>query len=270
MSGTPSHEAYFGFTILDKELFVVGDESSTIEVYDLMKFDVSRRWKLNELIDPVDIVSCNRSKCLYILDYKCQGQYKEIFKVDLYGKLLSIWSLEYYDGFRLSVTNESNVIFAVHNEDKLCEYMPNGDLVHEIKLSSDAGICHPWHAIKLINGEFLVSHRNFRNYNHTVSIVDADGKLIKSFGGRPGSIVPHMNVPFHLFVDGNGFVFVADYENRRVLLLDSDLEFKTEILSNERHGLQCPQKILLDESRGRMFVGHNESCNPRILIFDLK
>ena len=231
-----SEEAYFGFTILDKRLFVASAESSKVEVYDLMNFTFIRRWKLKDLIDPVDIVSCDRNKCLYIYDNKGVDQSKEILRVDPNGKLMNKWSTKDDEGARLSVTKESNVIFAVNNKNKLNEYSPDGELIREINLS-DAGISTPWHAIKLGNDLFMVSYWNSRNYKGTVSKVDADGQLKKSFCGRPGSTLTHINVPFHFFVDGNGFVMVADYENRQVLLLDSDLEFKREILSNEKHGL---------------------------------
>ena len=64
---------------------------------------------------------------------------------------------------------------------------------------------------------------------------------------------------------------VVDRDNSRVLLLDSDLKFKREILSKEeKHGLRRPTRILLDESNGRLFVADNDSNNQRILIFDFK
>ena len=59
---------------------------------------------------------------------------------------------------RLSVTDESNIILTVYEKNKLNEYSPDGQLIREINLSSDAGICHPRHAIKLSNGHFVVSH----------------------------------------------------------------------------------------------------------------
>src|SRR5688572_16447771 len=47
-------ESISGLTILYKELFVVSNESSKVEVYDSMKFSFSRQWKLRELITPRD------------------------------------------------------------------------------------------------------------------------------------------------------------------------------------------------------------------------
>ena len=257
-----------GLTILDKELFVVSEESSEVEVYDSMEFSFSRRWNLKELIDPMDIGSCNRNKCLYIFDSKDIDQSNEILRVDPNGKLIKNWSTGDDYGWGLSVTDESNVILTVYNKNKLNEYSPDGQLIREINLSSDAGIRHPLHAIKLTNGHFVVSHGDYSDDLHRVCIVDADGKLMKSFGGKRGSTIGQMNRPFYLSVDGNGFVMVADQGNSRVLLLDSDLKFKREILSKEKHGLRHPWRILLDESNGRLFVADNESNNQRILVFD--
>ena len=88
---------------------------------------------------------------------------------------------------------------------------------------------------------------------HRVCIVDADGKILKSFGGKRGSTIGETDTPNYLTVDGNGFVMVADLANSRILLLDSDLTFKKEIIIKE-HGLRCPVRILLDESNYRLFV----------------
>ena len=107
-------KSIYGLTILDKELFVVSGMSSEVEVYDSMKLSLSRRWNLKELMDPKDIGSCNRNKCLYIFDYKGGGQSKEILRVDPNGKLIKKWSTgETIMGVGLSVTDESNVILTV-------------------------------------------------------------------------------------------------------------------------------------------------------------
>src|SRR6218665_1944917 len=81
-----------GLAILDNELLVVTGWSSDIEVYDLIELSFSRRMHLKELIDPVDITSCNRSKCLYILDSKGVRKSNEILRVDSNAKLIKNWS----------------------------------------------------------------------------------------------------------------------------------------------------------------------------------
>src|SRR6218665_3446602 len=146
-----------GLTILDKELFVVIDKSSQFEVYSSMQLSLSRQWKLNELLYPTDIVSCNRNKCLYINDYNGPGQLKQILRVDPNGNLINKWSTGEDWGWGLSVTHESNVILTSYQKNKLIEYSPEGLqlLICELNLlPSDACIHNPWHAIKLTNGNF--------------------------------------------------------------------------------------------------------------------
>ena len=268
-----------GLTILDKELFVVSSHRSEIEVYDSIKLSFSRQLNVKELFGPLDIVSCNTNTCLYIFDDKDRtGQSKEILRVDPNGKLIKKWSTGEDWGYGLSVTYESNVLSVVCNKHKLREYSPDGCLICEIDLSSHAFIYHPLHAIKLTNNHFLVSHGEIYDDLHRVCIVDSDGNLTKSYGEKCGSKVPQLFKPFYLSVDVNGFVMVADQVNSRVLLLDSDLEFKREILSRISNSevrkvpdwrlLSFPTKILLDETNGRLFVFDNAPGNPRIVVFD--
>src|SRR6218665_1834584 len=169
------------------------------------------------------------------------------------------------------VTFESNVLLTVYNDRKLIEYSPEGQLIREINLAPVAGIYDPFHAIKLTNGHYVVSHGDTSNGLHRVCIVDADGKLKKSFGGNCGSTVGQMNRPFYLAVDEHGSVMVADERNRRVLLLDSELNYMRELLSKkESHGLGFPQIILLDESDCRLYLADNKPNNQRIVVFDCK
>jgi len=157
-----------------------------------------------------------------------------------------------------------------YNKNKLNEYSPDGQLLLEINLSH-AGIHWPWHAIKLTNGYFVVSHGSIDDDLHRVCMVDSGGRIKKSFGGKCGSTIAQMNRPVYLSVNGNGFVMVADQLNGRVLLLDSNLEYKRVVLSKEdKHGLHDPWNIILDESNSRLFVADNESENQRILVFDFK
>ena len=254
-----------GLEILDQELFVVNERSSEVEVYDSIKFTLSRRWTLKELIRPLDIGSCNRNKCIYIFDYKDLGQSKEIFRIDPRGEIIKKWSTGDDWGIGLSVTDESNVILAVY-KNKLNEYSPDGQLIREIDLSLVADISTTTHAMKLNSDHFMVSLCVGENL-HTLCIVDADGKLKKSLCEKCRSIIGEMTSPVSFSVDENKFVLVADKSNSRVLLLDSELNYRREILSKEETpALQFPWRTLLDESNGRLFV----SDNQRIFIFQFR
>src|SRR6218665_848486 len=267
-----------GLAILDKELFVVSDKCSDVEVYDSITLRFIRQGNVKELNRPLDIGSCNRNKCLYINEFKGRRQSSEILRVNSNGKIIRKWPTgdDYgyyvgpYWGGALSVTKESNVVLTLYEKNRLIEFSPDGHLIRETNLSSDSGFSHPLHAIKLVNGQSAVTHGYSTNEQHRVCIVDANGIPKKSFGGKYGSGIGQMSIPIYMAADENGFVIVIDQKNSRVLLLDIDLEFKREILSKENHGLQRPSKILLDEANGQLLVADNEPNKQRILIYNFK
>ena len=49
----------------------------------------------------------------------------------------------------------------------------------------------------------MVSHGSDNAKLHRVCVVDADGKLKKSFGGQRGSAITQLNKPVHFVVDGH-------------------------------------------------------------------
>lgn len=266
-----------GFTILKMELFVVNGKSSEVEVYNATSFKFSRQWTLKELIHPLDIASCNTNTCLYIINRKCPNCVScEILKVDGEGIVSRTWSIENDWSYGLSVTNECNVILVVHQKNKLNEYSPDGTLIREIQFSPDSAIVHPWHAIKLNNGDLVVSHGSRIDTEHRVCKVDAEGHLKTSFGGTAGSAVGQLLGPRYLALGENESVLVSDRNNKRVLLLNSDLKFKMELIPRISNGLRDPRKIHLDTASGRLFVADKEYNarqktykNCRILVFKM-
>lgn len=268
-----------GLTILDKELFVASDDSSDIEVYNYYstRLAFSHRFKLQDLVRAWSMASCPTNKCLYIMDLKDDDHANEILKVGVDGNLLKSWSAEADWGFGLSVTDESNIILTVYEKNNLNEYSPEGQLIRKIQFSSDAGILHPRHAVKLANGHFVVTHGYDNDPLHRVCLLDEDGKVTRSFGGKRGHSNSRMDLPFGLIVTGNEFIVVADVNNSRVLLLGCNLEFEREIISREKQMLRLPMTIQLDESDGRLFVAENEWNSDmkvfrdgRVLLFDVK
>lgn len=124
----------------------------------------------------------------------------------------------------------------------------------------------------------MVSHGHHSDDLHRVCIVDADGKLKKSFGQKFGSNIALMKMPFYMSVDKNGFVLVVDRGNGRGLILNSDLKLKRVILSSKgNHEVLYLGRILLDQERGRLLVADNKwnfekkmFTDGRILVYDFK
>jgi len=105
-----------------------------------------------------------------------------------------------------------------------------------------------------------VCHRITDDLLHRVCLIDSNGHVVKSYGGPKGSGTQQVNVPVHLAVDRNEFVFVADANNYRVLLLSPALTFVRKVLSREQLGWRsCRVRLDSDIRRLYVAVGKNDS-----------
>ena len=83
-------------------------------------------------------------------------------------------------------------------------------------------------------------------------VVDDDGKVTRSYGGQRDSDVGQLDWPCHLVVDKDSqFIFVADRDNGRVVLLSPTLEF-VRYVSEE---LSVPHRLCFDHTTRRLIVG---------------
>ena len=95
--------------------------------------------------------------------------------------------------------------------------------------------------------------------NRVCKVSEDGGHIINSHGGRPGSDIGQYDVPRHLAVDDNEFVYVADRYNHRVTLLSSTLGYIRQVVSPTRHQLLwSPRRMCLDVQRRRLYVSDSE------------
>ena len=81
--------------------------------------------------------------------------------------------------------------------------------------------------------------------------------IVHSHGGQPGSDIGQYDVPLHLAVDDNEFVFVVDVINRRVTLLSPTLEYVRQVVSRDQ--LKCrPYRLYLHQQQRLLYVADNE------------
>ena len=138
-----------------------------------------------------------------------------------------------------------------------------GVLLKTIQLEPD--LYGPRHAIQLDTDRYLLTQAIEDGLNR-VCIIDNNGRLISSYGGKAGSNVGHLQNPRELAVDRNGFIFVTCVDDNKVTLLNSKLEFVKYIIppsANISHGLT----IYLDEFRGRLYV--SDFTKNTLSVFEL-
>ena len=245
----PEGNAVYGVTSLDDLLYVLRDKASQqITVYDVNSFRLHRRLNVPDLDLMVDIVACAYNQCLYV----CGDM--RIHRVALYDDVVSDWPVDDVC-YSLSVTDTHTLLVTCDKAQKIKEFSTDGRPIREIQLAQD--VVSPFHAVKLSSGQFVVCHGRFFDPVQRVCLVSSDGQVVKSFGGAKGTGSQQMYTPVHIAVDRNGFVFVADLNNRRVLLLSPSLSFVREVVSHEQLKW-APLRLWLDEDSRRLYIAVNK------------
>ena len=242
-------EPVWGVTSLDNHLYVLhGNRSSDqIAVYDIDSYELLHCLTVLGLSVADDIVACGHNRCAYISDWS----HDSVHRLALSDAIVTQWPVDDVPA-RLSLTVTHGVLVTCPAVGKIKEFSTDGQLLHELTLPED--VLSPFHTIQLSTGEFIVCHGDLNDSLHRVCLIGSDGSVILSFGG---SDTQQMNVPAHMAVDRNGFVFVVDVNNHRVSLLSPVLTYVRDVMSRDqlRWG---PYRVHLDSSRRRLYVAVNE------------
>ena len=254
-------------TSLGDEVYVLRwKERTPIEVYDVTSFLLLRCRTVPNFRGFTDMTSCEHYRCLYIADpiLKC------IHRLNVPGDFTR-WAVD--DEPRgLSVNAACNVLVTCVGEFKIKEFSSHGELLRELTLPDD--VVNPWHAIQASNGEFIVCHGCPNDAVHRVCKLSVNGHdIVQSHGGQRGSDTGLYNVPVHLAVDNNEFVFVVDLVNRRVTLLSPTFGYVRQVVSRDQLKW-VPTRLYLDAHQRRLYVADNQWkddnwATGRVVVFSV-
>jgi len=261
----PEGEAVWGVTSLADEVYVLRWKArDQVEVYDVINYRLQRRLTVPNIRGFNDMTLCEHYRCVYIGDDGVEC----IHRLDLQGAVTR-WAVNDRP-WGLSVNAAHNVLVTCRDVRKIKEFSSHGDLLRELTLPDD--VINPWHAIQTRNGEFIVCHGDSGGAVHRVCKISADGRhIIKSHGGQPGSDISQHDVPIHLAVDNNEFVFVLDFTNRRVTLLSPTLDYIRQVVSPDDLKWQ-PWSLCLDIHRRRLYVTDTDwlpATTGRVVVFSV-
>ena len=262
----------FGVTSLGEEIYVLrwkdDDRGGTgeFEVYDVITYQLKRRLAVPNSREFSDVSSCEHYRCIYASDHiiKC------VHRLEVQGAATQ-WAVNNVPR-ALSVNAAHNVLVTCGQYRKIKEFTSRGYLLREVVLPED--IVTPWHAVMSDGGQFIVCHGHAFAAEHRVCKVSADGRhIVHAHGGQRGSDIDQYNIPRHLAVDNNEFVFVLDIVNRRVTMLSPTFKYKREVVTPEQLKW-WPYRMFLDVRRRRLYVTDNGFENGiytsgRVVVFSV-
>ena len=202
------------------------------------------------------MTSCEHYRCLYIADDIRRPEIvKSVHRLGLYGAY-TLWPVN-DEPLGLSVTATHTVLVTCDEVHKIKEFSSHGVLLRVLTLPVD--VRHPWHAIQLTNGQFIVCHGRSPLAPHRVCKISSDGNdIVNSHGGQRSSEADQFWEPRHLAVDSNEFVFVADLHNQRITLLSPTIDYVRQVeLCDKLNGF--PSNLFVDAQRRRLYVSDIDS-----------
>ena len=76
-----------------------------------------------------------------------------------------------------------------------------------------------------------------------------------------------MQFVLHVAVDSHGNIFVADYDNLRILLLDAHLTLRRVIIDEHQLNYKRPRRLCYREQSGQLLVGFYQGDS--VSVFDV-
>ena len=249
----PEGEHVVGVTSLAGEIYVLRNKADDqVEVYDVISYRLQRCLTMLDIRGFIDMTSCEHYCCIYIGDHivRC------IRRLDAQGAATQ-WAVnDKLTG--LSVNAEHNLLVTCDESRKIKEFTTDGHSVRTLCLPDD--VITPFQTVQTRSGQFIVCHgsRGRGDAIHRVCMISADGRhIVHSHGGQPGSDTGQYNVPVHLALDNDEFVFVVDRRNHRVTLLSPTLHYVRQVVSSDqlKWGPFC---VYIDTHKRLLYVAENE------------
>jgi len=253
-----------GVTSLGDRIYVVCKLSNVIAVFTSHQpFRRLQDIVVHGLRFPSDIAVSVNIDCLYVPDLLSRS----VWRINVDSGAVAQW-LTGLIAFSVLLTPDDRVVLLVVVDiqrvggriptwaGEVHVYRADAVMEAVVKLSPD--ITSPRSVIMTTRKTFIVSHGRGPHEMHRVCEVDMTGRVLKSFGSTPGNDVGQLDIPWHVSLDDEERVIVADTFNDRVLLMNKQLTSPRVLATwrpQSRDDARGPQRLHYDSHTGRLLVG---------------
>jgi len=240
----------WGVTQLHNIIYVVC-RSSTI-----LRFNSTTHERLTDINDkdlsePQDIVACQQTCQIYVCNLEC------IWRVSECREDIKRWlpksPSDTFKPWTLSVTSTRLLVTSLRTN-QLTQFDSDGI---ELRLVQLPGYIRPRHAVESPTGTFIISQYNEQLEQHQLIEVNTAGQQLRQFSRSLG-LTPD------IAVDCSGNILVADWSNRRILLLDNHLSLRRVIIDEHQLNYE-PDRLCYMEQSGQLLVG----LGRQVAVFDV-
>jgi len=220
----------------------------------------------------IDMVACYFHHCLYIVNAVYSNLVSPaIIRLEMPSKHTE-WKVENLSSDAvISVTRSHHVLVLLGGgARKLKLFSTDGVLQKTVELHPD--ISSVTCAVELIPGQYVVTHGRDSDALHRVCVVNSEGKILHTFGGFRGSHPKLLDSPSDVGVDKDGFVYVDDEKNNRLIVLSQDLSYLL-CMPDVFPKSDFHRRLKVDKESGCFFVRHvylnGWLCVNRITMFEI-
>ena len=256
-----NHNVVMGVAWLEENIYVVYRYYNIVYVHpDQESTDGSTdgNIELKGMKYPCDMVASKLSRSIFISDHdnRC------LWRIQMPGREISRWEV---DGRPYEMSISSSDVLVVHvvrDGRRYLNLYSSSDvmLIQSTPLPTEIDLLY--HAVQLSNGNFIITHSTKDDPDvYLISELSVDGrKFIRSFDPRSfASIGLNDWTAEYLSIDEDGNIFIADYNNDRVVLLHSRWTDVQILLNRDQHSIESPSRLCYIQEKQQLIVGRRRS-----------
>ena len=262
-----------GLAWLENKIYVVSKTNNVILVLSDDGSDDKSKYEnieLKGMKDPCDLAASKPRRSIFI----CDRDNECIWRIQLPGGEITSCDIKGRP-YRISISSSDLMIVCVVRDDR--DYLfinRSSDEIEPESIPLPKEVRKLLHAIQLNSGNIIIAHSmvdtlgSFRISELEIS----EGTFVRNYDPRSTGFHQLRNwTPRQLSVDENDNIFIADFDNDRVVLLNSRLRDPQILLNRDQHSIKSPRRLCYVEEKQQLIVSQEtaDMLTHNVLVYDL-